>query len=88
MIRKKQLSYADASLILANLLPVVGVWFFDWDPFIIFLVYCLETIIIGFLTLVKLGIAGYLDEKGNKKSKTQKIFGIAGFSAPSAVSAP
>lgn len=79
MIRKKKLTSADVSLILANLLPVVGVWFFDWDPFLIFLVYCLETIIIGLMTLVKLGIAGYLLDNENKKSTTHRILGIAGF---------
>jgi len=53
---KRKLSEADWFLIVANLLPVYGVWFQNWNAKEVFLVYCLETIIIGFFTLVKLGI--------------------------------
>lgn len=54
---KRKLREGDLFLILANLLPVYGVWFEHWSAKEVFLVYCLETIIIGFFTLVKLGIA-------------------------------
>lgn len=54
---KRKLKEADWFLILINLLPVYGVWFDGWDAKEVFLVYCLETIIIGFFTLTKLGIA-------------------------------
>lgn len=54
---KRKLSEADWFLIAANLLPVYGVWFLHWDPRELFLVYCLESIIIGLFTLVKLGVA-------------------------------
>jgi hypothetical protein len=53
---KRKLTEADWFLIVANLLPVYGVWFLGWSAREVFLVYCLETIIIGFFTLVKLGI--------------------------------
>lgn len=53
---KRPLTRADYYLIAANLIPVVGALFFNWDPKEIFLVYCLETIIIGILNLVKMGI--------------------------------
>ena len=49
---KKKLTRSDYFIIAANLLPIIGVWFFDWDPREIFLVYCLETIIIGVFNLV------------------------------------
>lgn len=53
---KKELSQSDYFLIAANLLPVVGVFAWDWNPKEVFLVYCLETIILGIFTLVKMGI--------------------------------
>jgi hypothetical protein len=43
-------------LIAANLVPVAGTLFWNWNAKEIFLVYCLETIIIGILNLVKMGI--------------------------------
>lgn len=70
---KRKLTEADWFLIVANLLPVYGVWFDDWNAKEIFLVYCLETIIIGFYTLVKLGIASTVrnnDWWENNGSKT------------------
>jgi hypothetical protein len=54
---KRTLTQPDIFLIAANLLPVIGVWFFGWNPKEVFIVYCLETIIIGLFNLVKMGIA-------------------------------
>jgi len=51
---KRTLTQSDIFLIAANLLPVVGVWFFGWNPKEVFIVYCLETIILGFYNLVKM----------------------------------
>ena len=57
-ITKKRLTQGDWSLLIANLIPVIGVWFLDWSAKEVFLVYCLETIIIGGFTLIKLFITG------------------------------
>ena len=51
---KRTLTQSDIFLMAANLLPVVGVWFFGWNPKEVFIVYCFETIIIGFYNLVKM----------------------------------
>lgn len=59
-ITKKKLTQGDWSLIVANLIPVIGVWFVNWSAKEVFLVYCFETIIIGFFTLLKLLITGIL----------------------------
>jgi hypothetical protein len=56
MMFKRTLTQADIFLIAANLLPVAGVWFFGWDPKEVFIVYCLETIIIGLFNLLKMAI--------------------------------
>lgn len=70
---KKKFTYGDWLLIFANLLPLYGVWFEGWDPKQMFLVYCLETIIIGGYNVVKMIIVT-LDRKKdvweNKGSST------------------
>ncbi len=40
---------------MANLVPVYGVWFEGWNAVQIFLVFCLETVIIGIFNVVKMG---------------------------------
>ena len=62
-ITKKKLTQGDWSLIIANLIPVMGVWFLNWSAKEVFVVYCLETIIIGFFTLLKLLITGLVRKK-------------------------
>jgi len=51
---KRKLTAGDYLLIIVNLIPVYGVWFEGWNAAQIFLVYCLETVIIGLFTVVKL----------------------------------
>lgn len=59
---KRKLTPGDWLLIIANLLPLYGVWFEGWDPKQMFLVYCLETIIIGGYNVIKMIIVT-LDRK-------------------------
>ena len=77
-ITKTKLTQGDWSLIIANLIPVIGVWFFNWSAKEVFLVYCLETIIIGLFTLLKLLITGLLvrpkDVWQNQGSVTKQPF--------------
>lgn len=54
---QKKLSRNDWIIILANLLPVYGVWFMDWSAVEVFTVYALETLIVGILTVFKLLLA-------------------------------
>ncbi|HLF46298.1 MAG TPA: DUF6498-containing protein [Chitinophagaceae bacterium] len=62
-VLKRKLTQSDWTLIIANLFPVYGVWFHQWDAKEVFLVYCLETIIIGFYALLKMGITGSIKKK-------------------------
>lgn len=76
-ITKKRLTQSDWSLIFANLVPVIGVWFFQWSAKEVFLVYCLETIIIGLFTLLKLFITGLIRKKdvwSNQGTQTKMPF--------------
>lgn len=62
---KRDLTPSDYILIAVNLLPIVGVWAWNWNPKEIFLVYCLESIIMGILTLTKMGIVTISRKKDN-----------------------
>ncbi|MEP7237190.1 MAG: DUF6498-containing protein [Ferruginibacter sp.] len=51
---KKGLTAGDYFLIIANLIPLYCVWFEGWDASVVFLVYCLETVIIGIVNVLKM----------------------------------
>ena len=72
---KKQLSQSDYFMIAANLVPVYGVLFEGWSAQEIFIIYCLETIIIGIFNLIKMGIVTAIrktDTWYNGPSRTQQ----------------
>lgn len=50
----KKLSLSDYLLILVNLIPLYCVWFEGWSATEVFLVYCLETVIIGVVNVLKM----------------------------------
>jgi hypothetical protein len=67
--------------LLVNLLPLIGVVFYNWDPHRIFTVYCLETIIIGFFTVLKMILVGWAQPKhtwnnANGQVTTMSTLGI------------
>ena len=51
---KRKLSVSDYLLILVNLIPLYCVWFEGWNASQVFLVYCLETVIIGLINVLKM----------------------------------
>jgi len=63
LILKKKLSKADIGLIVANLIPVYGVWFLNWPPAEAFIVYALETMIAGFITILKMLVITFVRGK-------------------------
>jgi hypothetical protein len=75
---KNKLKRSDLFLIAANLLPVIGVWYFNWNPAEVFMVYALETIIIGFFTLIKMGIVTLVRKTDiwYNKGSTQLVSGL------------
>lgn len=75
---KRRLNTSDYLLILVNLAPLYGVWFEGWDPRMVFLVYCLETIIIGIMTILKMAAVILLvknDETWKINGKSTRQFG-------------
>lgn len=51
---KRKLSVSDLLLIVVNLIPLYCVWFEGWNASEVFLVYCLETVIIGVINVLKM----------------------------------
>lgn len=45
------------ALIAANLLPLVGIWLWNWDAFLLLALYWMETAVIGFWTILAVAIA-------------------------------
>ena len=67
------------TLVLSNLIPLVGVWFFGWDRWSIVFLYWMESAVIGFYAILKMLLA-----KGQPKTLTsglgaQKLFIIVFF---------
>ncbi len=75
-IDKNQLKQPSTiSLIIANLFPLIGVIFFNWDTFYIVLLYWAENIIIGFYTAIKMFTA----KADNSAQRLLRIAPIAFF---------
>ncbi len=51
---KRKIAVSDYLLILVNLIPLYCVWFEGWNASEVFLVYCLETVIIGLINVFKM----------------------------------
>lgn len=51
---KRKLTLSNWLLIVVNLIPLYGVWFEGWSASEIFLVYCLETVIVGLVNVLKM----------------------------------
>lgn len=76
---KRKLNTGDWFLILANLLPLYGVWFEGWDPRQMFLVYCLETIIIGGYNVIKMLIVTFYKKKDVWQSSGRNVTYMGGW---------
>ncbi len=61
-------------ILLPNIIPLVGVLFFDWSAFTIILAYCLENIVIGFFHLLKIRIARFEPSVSIHPDAYKKIF--------------
>lgn len=53
---KRRLTIADYLLIVINLIPLYGVWFLGWDAKHVFVVYAMETVIVGIINIIKMSI--------------------------------
>ena len=62
-ILKQRLTLSDILLIAANLIPLWGVWFRGWDAKMIFVVYCLESVIVGLYNLLQMWLVTLVKKK-------------------------
>ena len=62
-----RLSPSNITLILANLVPLIGVLFLGWDGKAVFVIYILETVIIGVLNVLKMISVAVLNGTGKEK---------------------
>ena len=60
---KRKLTNSDFFMIAINIVPLFGVLFKGWDPKQMFLIYCLETVIIGFYNILKMAIVTVFKKK-------------------------
>jgi hypothetical protein len=60
---KRKLSRGDIFIILSNLIPVYGVWFLGWSAVDVFIVYALETLLIGGITVLKMLVTTLFKKK-------------------------
>ncbi len=77
-IFRKKLRRDDWLIIVSNLIPVAGVWFLGWSAVDAFIVYALETLIIGILTVLKLIIATIFRGKDtwHTSGQSSKVSGL------------
>jgi Family of unknown function (DUF6498) len=79
---KKKLSRGDWTVIVANLIPVYGVWVLGWDAKEAFIVYAMETLIIGIITVLLMTgliLTGKKETFGTGNSRMVGFFFVAFF---------
>ncbi len=81
-MRRYLLQPSTLILIAANLVPLVGVIFWDWDAFVLLMLYWLETAVIAFWTIVRIATfprdaLGDIHFEGS--DKTASPLGLAAF---------
>jgi hypothetical protein len=67
--------FSILALVLANVVPLIGVTFFDWDATAIVLLYWFENIVIGFYNILKMAIV----KVGSPRLQLSKLFSIPFF---------
>lgn len=78
MLFRKKINPGDLLLLAANFLPVIGVWFLDWNPVQAFVIYAMETMIVGIMTVLKLLISTFAKGKDdwNNNGMVTKVSGF------------
>lgn len=61
----KRITISKLFLLLVNLIPLWGVWMAGWNALEIFMVYCLESVIIGLYNILKMSITSFVVKKAD-----------------------
>lgn len=75
---KRNLTISDALLVAVNLVPVWGVWMYGWSASEVFMVYCLESVVIGVYNLVKLGLTSMVKRRDIWNNTGEKVTWMPG----------
>ena len=75
---KRNLTSSDAFLVAVNLVPVWGVWIAGWKVSEVFMVYCLESVVIGLYNLVKLGMTSMVKRRDIWNNTGEKVTWMPG----------
>lgn len=75
---RKKLNRDDWIIIITNMIPVAGVWLLGWNAVEVFIVYALETLVLGMLTVLKLFISTLAIQKDewHSNGQTQRVSGL------------
>lgn len=60
---KNRFTFSDLILIVVNIVPVWGVWFEGWRAVEVFLVYCIESVIIGGFNILKMLLTTFVKKR-------------------------
>jgi hypothetical protein len=60
---RKKFTANDAIVVAVNLIPLIGVWAWQWDAKEMFLVYCLETVIVGGYNVLQMLLTAIVKKK-------------------------
>lgn len=61
----KKITISKLFLLLVNLIPLWGVWAEGWNALEVFVVYCLESVIIGLYNILKMSITSMVVKKAD-----------------------
>lgn len=75
---KRNLTISDALLVAVNLVPVWGVWMYGWSASEVFMVYCLESVVVGVYNLVKLGLTSMVKRRDIWNNTGEKVTWMPG----------
>jgi hypothetical protein len=76
---RKKFTANDALIIAVNLIPLFGVWFWNWNAKEMFLVYCLESVIAGLYTVLQMLLVAFIKKKDVWDDRTGAIMPGLGF---------
>lgn len=75
MLANNQMTVSSLALVVANLVPLVGVFWLGWDAFSLVLLFWLENVVIGFFNILRMATA----QGDGSGSVAKKLFMIPFF---------
>ncbi len=76
-MKNRDIRASSVALVIANLIPLVGVLFLGWEPLTVFVIYVLESVIAGIFNVIKM-LSVYFGNKEVALLKQPGDSGVAG----------